>query len=420
MKPMLDTPPTGTKVAATPNPVAAAVKTVLKPLASLQLTVGLFALALVLVFFGTLAQMENGIWQVVDQYFWSYYVQIKFNLIAEFTKVFLPGLKIDHLSGWFPFPAGKTIGGLMLLNLLAAHLVRFKLSWKRTGIIMIHSGVALMLMGEWITRERAVEQQMVIDAGSGTNYAYDTRNCELAIVDVTNPDDETATVVPMSFLNTGSVIRNDNLPVDIEVKEAYANSVLTELKSEEADPEAVGIARQGKIVPKDRVSGTDPNQKIDMPSAYLKLLSKSENKSLGTYLVSVHLGHPAALVVDGRKYEISLRMKRYYKPFTVFLTQFRFDRYIGTETARNFSSDVVLIDPKEGSERAAHISMNDPLRYGGEAFYQSSFDDRTETTTILQVVKNPGWLIPYISCVIVGLGMLVHFGMYAGRRRPRP
>jgi len=25
------------------------------------------------------------------------------------------------------------------------------------------------------------------------------------------------------------------------------------------------------------------------------------------------------------------------------------------------------------------------------------------------VVQNPGWLIPYISCVVVGIGLLIHF-----------
>src|SRR5262245_54493329 len=114
MNPMLDTPPTGTKVAPAPNPYLAAAKAALKPLASLQLTVVLFALAVVLVFFGTLAQIDNGIWKVVDQYFWSYVVQIKLNLLSQFAKVFLPGLKVGYLDGSLPFPGGKTIGALML------------------------------------------------------------------------------------------------------------------------------------------------------------------------------------------------------------------------------------------------------------------------------------------------------------------
>ena len=55
--------------------------------------------------------------------------------------------------------------------------------------------------------------------------------------------------------------------------------------------------------------------------------------------------------------------------------------------------------------------MNHPLRYGGLTFYQASFANE-DTTSILQVVKNPGWLLPYISVLLMGLGMCFQFGMH--------
>ncbi len=30
--------------------------------------------------------------------------------------------------------------------------------------------------------------------------------------------------------------------------------------------------------------------------------------------------------------------------------------------------------------------------------------------TVLQVVRNPGWLMPYIACAIGALGLIIHFG----------
>jgi hypothetical protein len=54
--------------------------------------------------------------------------------------------------------------------------------------------------------------------------------------------------------------------------------------------------------------------------------------------------------------------------------------------------------------------MNQPLRYAGKAFYQASFG-KNDTLSILQVVENPGWLLPYISCVLVTVGLLIHFGI---------
>ena len=52
--------------------------------------------------------------------------------------------------------------------------------------------------------------------------------------------------------------------------------------------------------------------------------------------------------------------------------------------------------------------MNNPLRYGGFTFYQSGFD-RDNQGTILQVVRNPSWITPYIACLIVGAGLTIQF-----------
>ena len=61
-------------------------------------------------------------------------------------------------------------------------------------------------------------------------------------------------------------------------------------------------------------------------------------------------------------------------------------------------------------DRVVKIWMNNPLRYGGETFYQASFE-KGENLTILQVVRNDGWMLPYLSCMIVGTGLATHFGM---------
>ena len=60
--------------------------------------------------------------------------------------------------------------------------------------------------------------------------------------------------------------------------------------------------------------------------------------------------------------------------------------------------------------------MNEPLRYGGETFYQSGYDDGVRSgtgvkATTLQVVANVGWMIPYIACMIVATGLLAQFSL---------
>jgi hypothetical protein len=60
--------------------------------------------------------------------------------------------------------------------------------------------------------------------------------------------------------------------------------------------------------------------------------------------------------------------------------------------------------------------MNAPLRFGGYTFfqYQMSADESMmrpgeRPSSTFQVVKNPSRLTPYISCGVVGLGLVVQF-----------
>ncbi len=410
--------------AAAPGSAAlwAGARKVLKPIASLQLTVALFVLSLGLVFFGTLAQIDNGIWTVVDKYFWSWGVWVPNEIFYKFFSVFWkeafpPAASPSEVSwpGGFPFPAGKLLGALMLLNLLAAHAVRFRLSWKRAGIFLIHAGLILLFVGELVTREFAIEQRMTIDEGRSVSYAEDSRYVELALIDGSDPKTDRVSVVPQELLARGpGRITDERLPVDIEVLEFMPNSALVSVKPGKENRADRGIGTGAVAERRAEVSGVDPNQKIDVPSAYVRLYKKGTNEALGTHLVSL-IGNdkfgPDEIEVGGTKYQLLMRFKRYYKAHRFHLDKFRYDRYVGTEKAKNYSSDVRVYDEAGNLVREQRISMNDPLRIGGETFYQSSFD-KTETTTILQVVKNPGWLLPYASCAVVSLGLVLHFGIF--------
>jgi len=85
---------------------------------SLRLTVVLLVLSLLLVFFATLAQVNLGIWAVQTKYFRSLFVTAQ----LPGTELFVP-----------VFPGGYLIGGLLLLNLGAAHVSRLRLSWAKSG-----------------------------------------------------------------------------------------------------------------------------------------------------------------------------------------------------------------------------------------------------------------------------------------------
>ncbi len=80
------------------------------------------------------------------------------------------------------------------------------------------------------------------------------------------------------------------------------------------------------------------------------------------------------VTVDGKTYDVALRFKRDYKPYSMHLIDGRFDKYMGTDKPSNYSSDLRLVDTSRHVDRKVHIWMNNPLRYGGETFYQSQME----------------------------------------------
>src|ERR1700733_663485 len=89
----------------------ALLKTVVKPLASLRLTIVCLACGMFIVFVGTLDQVQIGVYEAQLRYFKSFFLY--------FT---LPGsqFRIPYFSG------GYTLAAVLLANLIGAQLGRFK------------------------------------------------------------------------------------------------------------------------------------------------------------------------------------------------------------------------------------------------------------------------------------------------------
>lgn len=379
----------------------------LEILADLRLTVALFSLAICIVFWGTLAQVDNGVWTVVQKYFRSFIVLVPLKVVLFNANI------SNDLNIPIPFPGGWLIGSVMLANLLAAHAIRFKLTWNRSGILLIHAGLIVMMLGELVTGLYAVEGQMVIQVGKTENTVIHPGQSELAIIRTVDDQKDEVVTVPARLLKNGNTVENESLPFKIEVVEYMVNSKLVEAPAKNKDMKGFGRVHVAHAEPE--VSGVDPKQRFDQPSAYVKLFRK-DGKSLGTWLFSAHFTDPQWIEVDGEKtkYQVSLRFKHKTRGFSLHLKEFKHDVFPGTNTPKDFHSYIRLTDPEKNLDRDVEIYMNAPLYYNGETYYQSSwttdFAGRANGT-ILQVVRNPGWLLPYISCFIVGIGMLFHFGL---------
>lgn len=111
-----------------------------------------------------------------------------------------------------------------------------------------------------------------------------------------------------------------------------------------------------------------------------------------------------------------MRFARHYKPFSITLLEATHKKYPGTEIARDFRSRVRVRRLDTGEARETEIYMNAPLRFAGHTFFhdQMAADEMMlrqgeRPSSTFQVVTNPGWLAPYISCLLVGAGLMVQF-----------
>ena len=293
--------------------------------------------------------------------------------------------------------------------LLAGCFLAFK---QRAGIVLLHGGIALLMVYEPLVYWSHHEGHMVIREGETVNFVSDIRTYELAVVDPSSPDHDKVVAIPKSHIVKDRLITHPDLPVDLKIVRLLPNSGLRVKGPVEPNEATVGAGLQMIAEELQINAGADSGGKVDNTAAYVQVLKKGTTDSLGTHLVSVEQSNrelPETITVDGKSYELWLRSARKYQPYSVHLKDVRADNYIGTATARNYSSDIRLLDPTRKVDKEIKIWMNNPLRFAGETFYQSDYIPGKPETTIFQVVSNSGWMVPYVSCMIVGTGMLAQF-----------
>jgi ABC-type transport system involved in cytochrome c biogenesis permease subunit len=540
-------------------------------LASLKLTVTLFALSLVIVFVGTLAQDEENLVSVKRNYFNAWISYVPIDVFAPVT-VFqhdrpygLIDLKDKQFQIGFPFPGGALLGGLLMVNLIAAKLVRFKVSahggrlgigvvvltagsalmtaicvaghageglqgqpllsydvlwnmvritmvvgsvvsawaalsplvpirnlrvthpllrsvcgfvsatllaltivvytlptariddsglrilWQllncgfasiailagcvlvfgpRGGNVLVHVGVALLMLSQFIFGDKQLEQQLTLREGEVTNQLRQIDEVELAFIDRSDASQDEVTVIPESMLlnavGADRPIRDDRLPFAIVVKEFHSNSTLARIKSDGGETPAFthGLLKGYRIVPQADWGGASSRRNV--ASAVIELRDKRSGNVVGTYGVSPFLSDFSSIdssgqaadeydsvpIDAGKSVEMGLRWKRITKPYWIKLNDVRRLDYANSNTPRDYSSMIEVFDSETGEKLPEQrVWMNNPLRFRGETFYQSSYEPLRsgKERTTLQVVINAGWMVPYASCMMVLVGLTSHF-----------
>jgi hypothetical protein len=255
--------------------------------------------------------------------------------------------------------------------------------------------------------------------GETKNYSEDLRVAELVLVDKSDPNTDMVYSISQHLLAKQKEIRNERLPFTVKVQKFWPNADL--IRPVDTPPTYAiksgatsGALKDISLVPLPPVTDMDSR---NMPSAVVEIAD--EKGSAGSFLVSALVSSQQSLNLGGRQYQVELRFRRYYYPFALTLLKATHEKYRGTEIPKNFASRVRVQDQSRNEVRETMIYMNNPLRHDGLTLYQyqMSAGDMAERagmapSSTLQVVRNPGWLTPYLSCIMVATGLLVQFGIH--------
>lgn len=363
---------------------------------SLKVAVIGLLLLMLLVFFGTLYQVEHGLHAAQQKYFYSWFLL---------------------LGGFIPLPGGKLVLWVLFINLFASMMTHFQYGWRHVGIAAIHFGLLLMMAGGWFTHLFGEESFLVLREGEGSNVTTGYKDWEIsAWIPGDNPSLRDVTAVDSDKLKTGDVIAFPDLNLSLAVDRYHKNSRAFQDRSEEADQNVLNVNGINVLHPEKL--NRDPESNI--PGMMVEATFQDQAFDLvlfGADRKPTLLNGP-----DEGQIMVQLRRKRYPLPMLIELLDFEKEFYPASSIPKAFSSKIKVF--LQDLDREALIEMNKPFRYQGYTFFQASYMDVNPGDAEISrfaITRNYGRLIPYVATGVTVAGLILHFMVMlaTGRKKAR-
>ena len=388
-------------------------------LGSMKLTVGVLGALVVLVFAGTIYQIDAGVYRAVEEIFSPWFITL------------LP----------VPLPGGQLLLWLFAVNLGASFFGRLRWVRPKLGLLIGHAGLLVLLAAALAGLYGSNTYVLALEEGSADDRVYLRDSWDAVLYD---PFDFTEFGrVPVAggedlvFEIDGHQLRvpvieysRNSRRVDDAISGGESADAANDALSEQAREPAARAEEQAAstrepAAPAEEQAANIPLLRVGLPTSLpegYRLLATSNLELAGSDQRPTDF-----LYAEGRgPVGIFLEPTSIALPFSLMLEDFEAVFYPGTETPSSFSSSV-LVEP---AGFRARISMNTPLRYQDYTFYQSSYRladpsvglPRDLTVLAVRHASLP-WLA-YLGTIVTVLGILLHFvqrwllGRRSGRVRP--
>ena len=370
---------------------------IVKFLASFKLAVFILCALLVLTWLGTLEQRFRPIVDVQADYFESM-------IVVSRTL----GATAEDPHGGFPIPlpGAYLLLALLFVNLIVGGVIRMRKNASTYGILITHAGIAILLLAGLVEFHDSDKGTMRILPNGTKSWFESFHDWDLSL---------------MSYEEDGGarewIIEQHDLPEPGESRTYIIKGLGVELVLDgyvrNADPRKAKSSEQGVdgavlAVLKTRIS--DPENHMPGIRARMRSVEGGETKTL---LLWGRSKVPARADVGGHTLSLDLRRHRWQLPFSLSLDRAEMSYYPGTGMAKEYSSYVQMTEA--GASTDIHVTMNEPLRHRGYTFYQHEMHtlrtpiDGQKYATVFSVVRNPADSWPLWACVIIGIGLLMHF-----------
>ncbi len=358
-------------------------------ISSYALAMVLFILLFFLILFGTFYQIDNGLFLAQKNYFSSAYVLHRLGPIV------------------IPLPGGYTLLALFGVALVGA-MMRVRKAWNRAGILIAHAGVIVMLISSAITFHFSDRGHMRLypTQQSDEFQSYHDWNVEIG---KPAPGSKLHIIPDTQFKDLeGDKSRtfvSPDLPFEVTLSRYTVNGVPV--------PPQAPIGGDAPVIDGYRFASLAPEleAEVNTPGIYVSVKDKASGATTDGILWGLDI-EPLTVQSGDVYYTIGLDRKRFRVPFTVYLDAFTADFHPGTTMASSY--DAHITKKEGGNEEKIRIWMNHPLRDRGYTFFQASYgppDAGPGDTlyTVFEVVRNPADQGPLVACIIVGVGLLMHF-----------
>lgn len=364
-------------------------------LSSLALATWVLSFLLLITLLGTLAQVDLGLHGAIEKYFDPIFLVHWFEF-GEPASFRIP----------LPLPGGYLLIALLCANMLCGALIKARKSWQRPGMLLAHFSIVFLLVAGFVSFHWKKEGNIALYEGETSGEFRSYHDWVVEIRDA-SPQATSALVIDQSLfarLASGEkprTFQHESLPFSLQLSAYLKNAKPARGDREELSAEGFFLQ---ELAP-----NTENERNLPGIVATVKNLS---GDFLGSGLLWGGAGHAWTVEADGRSFAIKLKHRSWEIPFSLTLDKFTRELHPGTNKAKVFLSNVTKTEGDH--QEQIEITMNEPLRQDGYTFFQASWGPEDAKPgdrlySVFAVVDNPSDMWPLYSCIMVGVGLLIHF-----------